>query len=324
MLFAMRFDFRNPAFAATSMADRYSAALDMAAWADELGCASITLSEHHGSDDGYLPSPIPLVAALAARTKNVRFMIAALIVPLHDPIRLAEDLVVADNLSNGRLDVVVAAGYVRREFEMFGVPMRERVSRVTDTVRILKAAFAGEPFEYRGRTVRITPTACRPGGPSIALGGSSEGAARRAARIADAFLPSEPKFWEFYRDELITLGKPDPGPCLIPENSVVALAKDAEKGWEKMAPFFLHENNAYGAWQSENSAPSPYRSVADVDALRATGRYRVLTSEQMIEEQKAAAFPFVLLHPMCGGIPPDLAWQSLRLFERDVLPAFRG
>jgi alkanesulfonate monooxygenase SsuD/methylene tetrahydromethanopterin reductase-like flavin-dependent oxidoreductase (luciferase family) len=123
MLFAMRFDFRNPAFARTSTADRYAAALDMAAWADRLGCVGITLSEHHGSEDGYLPSPIPMVAAMAARTTNVRFMIAALIVPLHDPLRLAEDLVVADNLSGGRVDVVVAAGYVRREFEMFGVPM---------------------------------------------------------------------------------------------------------------------------------------------------------------------------------------------------------
>jgi alkanesulfonate monooxygenase SsuD/methylene tetrahydromethanopterin reductase-like flavin-dependent oxidoreductase (luciferase family) len=188
----------------------------------------------------------------------------------------------------------------------------------------LKAAFGGEPFEYRGRTVRITPAPSRPGGPSVVLGGSSEGAARRAARIADGFIPSEPKFWEFYRDELIVLGKPDPGPCPIPENAVVALAQDAEKGWKEMAPFFLHENNAYGAWQAENSAPSPYRTVADVDALRASGRYRVLAPRQLIEEQKAAPFPFVLLHPMCGGMPPALAWVSLGLFEREVLPAFRG
>jgi len=74
MMFAMRFDFRNPAFAGTTMADRYAAALDMAEWADELGCVMITVSEHHGSPDGYLPSPIPMLAAMAARTKNVRFM----------------------------------------------------------------------------------------------------------------------------------------------------------------------------------------------------------------------------------------------------------
>ena len=80
-------------------AERYEAALDMAEWADRLGCVSIAVSEHHGSPDGYLPSPLTMTAALAARTTNVRLMIAALIAPFYDPLRLAEDLVVLDHLS---------------------------------------------------------------------------------------------------------------------------------------------------------------------------------------------------------------------------------
>ena len=125
MLFGLRYDFRNPAFARTSMADRYAAALDMAAWADSLGAVSIAISEHHGSADGYLPSPLPMIAAMAARTTNVRFMVAALIARFHDPLRLAEDMVVLDNLSRGRVDLVVAGGYVHEEFAMFDVPMGE-------------------------------------------------------------------------------------------------------------------------------------------------------------------------------------------------------
>src|SRR5215212_6513837 len=126
MLFAMRFDFRNPPMAGTTMTERYAAALDIAEWADRLGCVQIALSEHHGSRDGYLPSPIPMLAAMAARTTNVRFMIAALIAPFHDPLRLAEDLITVDLLSGGRLDVLIAGGYVHEEFAMFGVSMRER------------------------------------------------------------------------------------------------------------------------------------------------------------------------------------------------------
>src|SRR4051812_46334975 len=173
MLFGLRFDFRNPDFAGTSMADRYAAALDMAEWADELGCVNIVLSEHHGSPDGYLPSPIPMLAAMAARTTNVRFMIAALVAPFHDPLRLAEDLIVLDHLSKGRVDVIVAGGYVHEEFAMFDVPMKERAKRVTETVTTLKAAFTGEPFAYRGRTVHVSPPPFRPGGPALLLGGSS-------------------------------------------------------------------------------------------------------------------------------------------------------
>ena len=321
MLFGLRFDFRNPEMAGTTMTERYAAALDMAEWADRLGCVSISVSEHHGSADGYLPSPIPMVAAMAARTTNSRFMIAALMAPFYDPLRVAEDLVVVDNLSRGRVDVIVGAGYVADEFAMFGVPMSSRASRVTETVATLKAAFTGQPFQYRDRTVQVTPAPDRPGGPAVLLGGSSEAAARRAARIADGFLPALPEVWDFYRDEMEVLGRPDPGPCPIGVNQVVMLAKDPERGWEEMAPFFLHEMNSYGAWQAQSEVDSPYHSVGSIDELRATGHYRVVSPEQFIDEQKGAAFPYATLHPLCGGMPIDLAWSSLRLFEHEVLPA---
>jgi alkanesulfonate monooxygenase SsuD/methylene tetrahydromethanopterin reductase-like flavin-dependent oxidoreductase (luciferase family) len=322
MLFGLRFDFRNPTFAETTMADRYEAALDMAVWADALGCISISISEHHGSEDGYLPSPIPMLAAMAARTRDVRFMIAALIAPFHDPLRLAEDLLVLDNLSRGRIDLIVAGGYVHEEFAMFDVPMGERGERVTEAVTTLKAAFSGEPFEYRGRRVHVTPGPFRPGGPALMLGGSSKVAAERAARIADGFLPTDPEIWKYYVDEVIRLGRPDPGPCPVGEIVTVALAEDAELGWEQMAPYFMHEMNAYGAWQAQDNLASPYRTVADLDELRASGRYRIITPEEMVDEQRASPFPFSIFHPFCGGMPVDLAWSSLRLFEEQVLPAF--
>jgi alkanesulfonate monooxygenase SsuD/methylene tetrahydromethanopterin reductase-like flavin-dependent oxidoreductase (luciferase family) len=320
--FGLRFDFRNPAFAGTSMADRYEAAIQMAAWADSLGCLTIAVSEHHGSTDGYLPSPIPVVAAMAARTNDVRFMIAALIAPFHDPLRLAEDLAVLDHLTRGRLDLIVAGGYVPEEFEMFGVERRERAKRVTEAVTTLKAAFTGESFEFRGRTVRVTPAPYQPGGPRVTMGGSSEAAARRAARIADGFIPSEPDVWAFYRDEKMKLGDPDPGPHLGGAVGLVVLDNDPERCWQRLAPYFLHETNSYGVWQARSDAPSPYDVHEGVDSLRASGQYRVLTPDELVGEMKASPFPFVMFQPLCGGIPPELAWESLHLFEREVLPAF--
>ncbi len=322
MLFGLRFDFRNPPFAGTTMAERYSAALGMAEWADRLGGVSVAVCEHHGSADGYLPSPVPLVAAMAARTEQIRFTIAALIAPFNDPLRVAEDLAVLDHLSEGRVDVIVAGGYAEQEFEMFGVPISERPRRVTEMVATLKSAFTGEPFEFRGRTVRITPAPFRPDGPGVLLGGSSEPAARRAARIADGFVPSDPSVWAFYRDEMIVLGKADPGPWAIGGSSLVVLADDPDAGWEQLSPFFLYENNAYAAWQPESGVATGYHPIEDAETLRSTGRYRVLTPEVFVAEMKATPVPFTVFHPMCGGIPPHLAWQSLRLFEHEVLPAF--
>ena len=298
VLFGLRFDFRNPSFAGTSMADRYAAALDMAEWGDGLGCVTIALSEHHSSPDGYLPSPLPMLAAMAARTTNVRFMVAALIAPFYDPLRLAEDLVVLDHLSRGRVDLIVAGGYVQRGVRhVRRAHERAGSARVTEAVATLKAAFTGEPFEHRARTVQVTPAPFRPGGPGIMLGGSSEAAARRAARIADGFLPSVPEVWDFYRDEVQQLGRPDPGPSPIGENQTIVLAEDVERGWEQVGPYFLHETNAYGTWLAQNDGAGPYRAVAGIDELRAQGQYRVLTPDEHSPSSRPPPFPFALLPP---------------------------
>ena len=322
-LFGLRFDLRNPPHAHTTMAERYDAALAMTEWADRLGFVTVVVSEHHGSPDGYLPSPLTMAAAIAARTSQVRIQIAALIAPFHDPLRLAEDIAVVDLLSGGRLDVIVANGYVPGEFEMFGIPIGERARRTTEIIEVLKQAWTGEPFPYRGRTARVTPTPFQPGGPAVMLGGSSEAAARRAARIADGFLPSTPDVWEHYVDELVKLGKPDPGPSLGGDTSTFHLARDVEQGWADFAPFAMHETNAYGAWMDEAGvgAAGGYATVADVDALRASGQYRVLTPDDLVAELAGQGpFGFAMLHPMVGGLPPELAWESLRLFEAEVLP----
>lgn len=319
MLFILRFDLRNPTFAGVDLADRYEQALSMIEWAEQRGALAVSLSEHHASADGYLPSPVVMAAAVAARTTNIAIAINALIAPFHDPLRLAEDLAVVDQLSRGRLHLTLAGGYAEHEFEMFGVALSERPARVRETVATLRAAWTGEPFEFRGRTVQVLPTPAQPGGPKIALGGSSEPAARRAARIADGFVPSDEDCWGFYRDECLKLGKPDPGPGMGVTADVVVLAEDPEAAWPVLGPYFLHESNAYGAWNPV-AGVGAYQTVTDLDELRAGGQYRILTPDEYAAELKAEGdFAVAKLHPMVGGIPPELAWQHLHLFEESFL-----
>jgi alkanesulfonate monooxygenase SsuD/methylene tetrahydromethanopterin reductase-like flavin-dependent oxidoreductase (luciferase family) len=320
MLFCLRFDLRNPAFAGVAAADRYAAALDMCEWAEEHGAMFIGLSEHHGSTDGYLSSALTMAAAVAARTRSTRIGIFALVAPFHDPLRLAEDAAVVDLISGGRLDLCLAGGYVPAELEMFGVEPADRPARVREAVATLRAAWSGEPFEFRGRTVQVTPAPAQPGGPPILLGGTSEGAARRAARIADGFVPSEPGCWEHYRDECLALGKPDPGEAFTEQADNVVLAEDPETAWEELGAYFLHETNAYGAWQVEAGLGEPtYEPMAGVAELRAAGKYRILHPDQYREELGDPEQGFAVLHPMAGGIPPELAWRHLRLFEEHFL-----
>lgn len=322
--FGMRFDFRNPSSAATTMTDRYRAGIDMAAWAERQGFIMMVLSEHHGSDDGYLPSALTMAAAMAARTTTIRISVSAIVAPLYDPVHLAEQAAVVDLISAGRLDLVLVNGYVDGEFDMFGVPMRERAGRVTRAVEVLRAARSGEPVDVPGGPVRITPQP-ESGGPKLSLGGSTPAAARRAARIADGFMPSMPDVWTPFREARIAAGNPDPGPYFGVSVGNFHLADDVERGWDEVGPYFLHETNAYGRWMADAGIDGMYHLADDVDDVRRQGMYRVLTPEMLIEEVRAAGpFAFVLFHPMLGGIPPASAWRSLHLFENDVMHYIDG
>jgi alkanesulfonate monooxygenase SsuD/methylene tetrahydromethanopterin reductase-like flavin-dependent oxidoreductase (luciferase family) len=317
----LRYDFRNPPIGGTTMAERYACALEQCEWAEALGFDSVTLSEHHGVEDGYLPSALTLAAAIAARTKTMRIRIAAVLPALYHPLRLAEEAAVVDNISNGRLDLVVTNGYVPSEYEMFDEHISNRVKRTVEAVRVLRQAFTGEPFEFRGKTVRVTPTPVQKPGVPIWLGAASEGAARRAARIADMLLPSYPELWDVYRDELVKLGKPDPGP--IPQGTIACLivSETPDATWAKIAPFAMHEMNGYGKWAAESGSATGYSPVSDPDALRAMGVYQVLTPEQTVEQIRALGpYAPVLFHPLMGGTPPAQSWENLRLFETKVLP----
>jgi len=320
--FTLRYDLRCPPFAKVSHAELYATALEQCAWADRLGFAGVILSEHHGSPDGYLPSPLVFGAAVAARTRNLRIHFAALIAPLHDPLRLAEDLAVLDVVSGGRVVPVLAGGYVESEFRAFGRKLSDRARVMEEIVPFLERAWSGEPFEYQGRTVRVTPRPVQRPRPPIFMGAASAPAARRAARHADYLIPQLPEFWEIFRAERLRLGKPDPGALAPTTGNFVYVAEDPDAAWERIAPYAMHEMNAYGRWMAEADTAGPYRPIEDPDALRATGTYPVLTPQALVDQIRSLGPACsVLVHPLMGGMDPELSWASLELLERKVLPA---
>src|SRR5262245_31998273 len=183
----MRFDMRAPATGAPA-SELYAAALEMAAWAETRGCLSAVVCEHHTSADGYLPTPTVLASAMAARTTTLPIMVAALVLPLYDPVRLAEEMVVVDILSHGRVSYVAAVGYRPDEYELYGIDFHRRGKIAEEKLGVLLQAKSGEPFEHEGRRVQITPPPVTPGGPMVLWGGGSVAAARRAGRFGIGFL----------------------------------------------------------------------------------------------------------------------------------------
>jgi alkanesulfonate monooxygenase SsuD/methylene tetrahydromethanopterin reductase-like flavin-dependent oxidoreductase (luciferase family) len=102
VVLTLRFDMRVPDWAGSAAA-HYSAVLDMCEWAETRGAALSVLSEHHGADDGHLPTPLILASAVAARTQEMAILLAAVPLPLWDPVRLAEEISVLDLISRGRV-----------------------------------------------------------------------------------------------------------------------------------------------------------------------------------------------------------------------------
>ena len=324
MEFVISFDFRAPAFGAPA-GDLYAAALDMFSWADELGFNCVSLGEHHASADGYLPSPIAVAGAIAARTRSVTIRPNVLLAPLYEPVKLAEDLAVLQLLSGSRMQVVIGAGYRPYEFQMFGTRREDRKQGYLDAFRVLRQAWSGKEFEHRGRKVTVTPVPELP--PPLLLGGAHPAVARRAADIADGFFPPNGENWDIYRAERLRLGKSDPGEKFHRLGPIYTyVTHDVEAAWETIAPHVTHCVESYAEWTIEayGKAAGPFAGGVDVDDLRRSGAYQVLTPDQAVAliESMDDCSTFILT-PLLGGLDPEFAWRGLRLFADDVWPKVR-
>jgi alkanesulfonate monooxygenase SsuD/methylene tetrahydromethanopterin reductase-like flavin-dependent oxidoreductase (luciferase family) len=317
--------------AGASSTDIAAAAIEQVAWADSRGFSAVLLPEHHGAGDGYDPSPFVLAAAMASRTSRIRFNIGAVLLPLHNPLRVAEDAVTLDVISGGRVNLTAGLGYVPSEFDMFGVALRDRARLADESLSALRSAFTGEPFEYRGRRARVTPKPVNDSIP-IYVGGAVAASARRAARLGDGFFPTVPstELAGVYTDECARLGH-QPGPVVTMAPPLfVHVAEDPDEAWARIAPHAMYEMAEYGRWAAEAAAlsnmDSPYQEVPDSETLRATGIYAVLTPDQAVTLVRDAQREDRLVNfkPMMGGLSPDMAWESLELFAAKVLPAIQG
>jgi alkanesulfonate monooxygenase SsuD/methylene tetrahydromethanopterin reductase-like flavin-dependent oxidoreductase (luciferase family) len=319
-MFMMRFDMRardGP----SSSPGLYAEALKMAAWAEGKSCGAVHVSEHHGSSDGYLSAPIPMAAALAACTKTTPIQVAALQVPLHDPIHLAEQMAVADLLSGGRISYICVVGYRAEEYAMFGRPTKGRGRALEECIDVLRRAWTGEPFEYQGRRVCVQPTPATPGGPVLLMGGGAEVVARRAARlgmgmVAQGGAPSLEAVYRAACDEYGTTPGLFVNPIGIPTSCFVA--EDPDRAWHELGPYLLHDAKRYAEWIGDGETVT--KSLAsNVDELRADpGNYRIFTPAEAVEHVRSSGV--LLTQPLCGGIPPELAWPSLELIATEVIP----
>jgi alkanesulfonate monooxygenase SsuD/methylene tetrahydromethanopterin reductase-like flavin-dependent oxidoreductase (luciferase family) len=325
-LSVIRFDMRAPDRPPEEVRDLYAAALAMAAWADEAGLDMLVLSEHHGAEDGYLPSPLVLGGAVAAATRRIPICVAALLVPLHHPVRLAEDLAVLDLVSGGRVSFVAGLGYRPEEYEMLDAEWSGRGRRLDECLEALLQAWTGEPFEYRGRKVCVRPRPLQQPHPLVLIGGSGPRAAERAARFGLGLFPSvrDEGLVAHYREACERQGHP-PGIVALPGGpGALFVSDDPDRTWARIGPALLHDATTYASWQPPGQTSAVHSHASTVEELRAEGVYAVLTPDECVAlAGELGAAGALTHHPLCGGLDPEEGWRSLELFASEVLPRIR-
>ena len=325
-LVMMRHDLRAPEASGSSSRDVFAAAIEMTKFADEHRFDMVVLSEHHGRDDGWLPAPLAMAGLLLGATENVRILISATLPALSDPIRLAEQIAVLDIASKGRLITTLGAGYRPEEFEMAGVEFSRRGKLLEEYTEVMLQAWSGEAFEWRGRTIRVTPKPWSKPSPPLYLGGGTEAAARRAARLGLPVVPKNaaPPLAIWYRDEQAKVGRSG-GFVGVPVGPMyVHVTDDPDATWEAIGPYLLEEAGTYAAMQPKGSESAPSIYANSLDDLKASPNYCVGTADEILEvAQKNGPFGALTFNPLCGGMPSELAWDNLNRFASQVLPRLR-
>jgi alkanesulfonate monooxygenase SsuD/methylene tetrahydromethanopterin reductase-like flavin-dependent oxidoreductase (luciferase family) len=313
---------RAPAFGAATT-DLYAAAIDMSAWAEKHGCLAAVLCEHHGSEDGYLPAPLLLASAIAARTERLVLSLVV-ILPFYEPVRLAEEMAVLDIISRGRASYVFGIGYRPEEFEHFGLDVKRRGRLADAKLELLRTLLTGQPTVHDGRRILVSPPPQTPGGPALMWGGASIAAARRAGRYGLGLLAngSVTGMQEAYEAACREHGH-EPGAALLPSPdtpTVTFVADDVDAAWNEIGEYLLHDARMYAQWNPGNEVSAGISNAADVASLRADfTSHRIINVDEAVEIVRRGGI--LNLSPLCGGIPPDVAWPYLKRVGERILPA---
>jgi probable F420-dependent oxidoreductase len=305
-----------------------------AQFAESVGFNSCFFGEHHQDRDGFLPSPLIVATAVAARTKTLRVGTSVILLPLHHPVHLAEDAITLDLVSKGRLVIGVGIGYQASDFNAFSIPMDERLARFEESFEILRLCFAGETFSFRGKhyvldDVRVTPRPYQKSGPPLWIGASVAAAARRAGRIADGFVGTPSTGMEnatslatIYKEAAREAGRP--AQVVQMRDAWVARSRaeaDAVYGPHVMTAYKYYFDNRLAEFRT-----LPPGTPFTLDAL-APDRLILGDPDTCVREfqrwSKATGADYFLLrlrHAHSGGPAHDKIMETIKLFGERVIP----
>lgn len=325
--FGVCYDFRNPPNSGISNQQLYAEALEQVAWLDGLGADIVWFTEHHFVDDGYLPSWIPVASAMAALTSKVRFSTDICLLPFNHPVRLAEDLAVLDQISNGRVEIGAGMGYAPHEFRGFGIPVSRRVSLMDESIEVLQRCFAGERFSFRGKRFQFDDVLIRPGyvqsgGPPLWIAAMSKAGAERAARFQANLLPQglRADSFDHWLNILRDINR-DPADYRIGLIRGILVTDDRERDWPSVRAAERYRMELYQRFFEESG------EGMGTEGDRIPQTWIVGDVETCVEALHEFIVEFGMTDLVTWGAPPGLRPaqmnHSLEKLFRDVVPRVR-
>ncbi len=305
--------------------------------AEANGFDACFFGEHHQDQDGFLPSPLIVATAVAAQTRRLQVGTSVILLPLHHPVHVAEDVITLDLVSKGRVILGVGIGYQAADFKAFAVPMEHRVALFEEGVDIIRKCWSGEPFSFHGshytlENIRIRPRPFQTPAPPLWIGASVPAAARRAGRLGDAFvatpsadLDSTVRLVDAYRQAALQAGR-QPQVVLMRDAWVAQSRAEAAAvyGPEVMTAYRYYWQNRLAEFR--NISPEVEFTLENL----APNRLILGDPETCIREfqrwHEATGADYCLLrlrHAHSGGPAHAKIMQALKLFGERVLPYCR-
>lgn len=331
----------------TSLAETYAHLFETVELIEALGFDAAFLPEHHQQPDGYLPSPFVMAGAILARTERLEVFTGIHLLPLWDPMRVAEDVAVLDVLSAGRFTLGVGLGLVAHEFAQFGVDLASARSRFEEQVEVLRLAWSDQPVNFVGKhfdydDVAVHPKPTTKGGPRILMGAMSDAAVERAGRLGDGWI-TDPlhanttiEGWATrYRESAATHGRS--AAIWLQRDCFVGVDADAvERVW---APYLVDDwrfyfgaglltygrfNAAAEPWAAEVRNPSDITFAGLRDDRVVTGSPDEVTRILRNLDDRISPEGLCFRFRFPEGPDHQTTIESIKLFGSEVLPRLKS
>lgn len=306
--------------------------------ASESGIRSIWVLNHYLGNMATL-QPVPTLAALAEHAGDMTLGTNMFILPLHEPVDVAEQFATLDQITGGRTVAGFGMGYRSNEYESFGLSMEDRVARYEESIEVIRALWSGEPVTFSGthfsidnQTIGVPPV--RAGGPPIWVGaGVHKTGATRAARLGDAWIipPHAPlekllPIIDFYRAERERLGRPAAQEIVLRRELVL----DADPARAREIGIAARGANTqmYAAFEAPDKTDA-YKHLQGDDKMAETADHSYLFTNPenavaALKELEESGITHVILRMQWFDLDQDRMLKTLELFRDQVLPEFTG